>query len=212
MRTCIVLVIVALLSMVGGSGCVTVGSGNSPRTRFFLLEAKSTNIPQWAQQKMLSDTNIGIGPVTIPHYLDRPQILTRANDDQELIADEFNQWAEPLKASIPRIIGENMASLTGGGRIRLFPWSQSTQVNVQAAMDIHRFEADADGNVILKATWRLVTVKDRHLIMEKQSIIEKASTGNGVSGIVEGMSLALSDISLEIAGDLAELTLAPKSQ
>jgi uncharacterized lipoprotein YmbA len=209
LRTCIALVIVAMLPMLGGSACVNVGAGNSPQPRFFLLEAKSSTMPEWAQKKMPAHTAIGIGPVAIPRYLDRPQILTRVNN-LKLRTDEFHQWAEPLSVSIPRIIGENMASLTSGGRIRLFPWNRSTQVNVQVSMDIHRFEADADGKVILKATWRIVTVQDRHLLAERRSIIEQPSTGNGAGGTVEGMSLALSDLSLEIAANLAVLMQTQK--
>lgn len=211
MRPCIILAIIAMLALMGGSACFNMSAGTSPGTRFFLLEAKSehTPVPKRAQKKGLPHIAIGIGPVVLPHYLDRPQILTRINN-QELLADEFNRWAEPLKVSIPRILGENLAWLSGGGRIRIFPWNRSAHVNIQVSMDIHRFEADAAGKITLKATWRIVAVKDRQLLKERQSIIERASTGTGAGAKVEGMSLALSDLSLEIAGDLAGITPTQK--
>lgn len=212
MRPCILLAIMAMLPLVGGSACVNVGAGHSPETRFFLLEAKSEHRPkpEWVQQKRLAHTAIGIGPVALPRYLDRPQILTRVND-QELLSDEFNQWAEPLKLSIPRIMGENLVSFGGGGRVRIFPWPQSARINIQVSMDIHRFESDAKGKIILKATWRIVDVTNRQTQKERLAIIEKESTGTDIGGRVEAMSLALADLSLEIAGNLAELIQTQKA-
>lgn len=211
MRPFTILAVIAMLLLLGGSACVNVGAGHSPKTRFFLLEAKSEHCPKpdWARQKMLAGNAIGIGPVALPHYLDRPQILTRINH-QELLADEFSQWAEPLKDSIPRIMGENLASLGGGGRIRVFPWGQSTQINIQVSMNIHRFESDDSGRIALKATWQIVNIKDRQPLRERLAIIEKASTGADIGGRVKAMSLALADLSLEIGENLAQLIQAQK--
>ena len=193
-----------MLTLVTISACVNVGAGTSPETRFFLLETKSKNTPGRTQERMFDPTVIGIGPVALPRYLDRPQILTRING-QELLADEFNHWAEPLKVSIPRVMGENLASLITGSRIRVFPWKPSARIRFQVSMDIHRFEADAEGGVILKAIWRIVNARDRQLLKERESIIKQASMGAGVNHRVEGMSLALSAFSLEIAENLADL-------
>jgi uncharacterized lipoprotein YmbA len=158
---------------------------------------------------MLAGNAIGIGPVAIPRYIDRPQILTRING-QELLSDEFNQWAEPLKVSIPRIMAENLASLGGGGHIRIFPWNQSARINIQVSVDIHRFESDENGQITLKATWHIVDATDRQPLRERLSIIEKASAGTNIGGKVETMSLALADLSLEIGENLAQLIQAQK--
>ena len=211
MRPSTIPAVIAMLLLLGGSACVNLGTGYSPQTRFFLLEAKSEHLPKpdWAQQKMLAGKAIGIGPVALPRYLDRPQILTRING-QELLSDEFNQWAEPLKVSIPRIIGENLASLGGDGRIRIFPWNPSARINIQVSVDIHRFESDDSGTIALKAAWHIVDGKDRQPLRERLAIIEKASAGTDIGGKVEAMSLALADLSLEIGENLAELIQTPK--
>ena len=43
---------------------------------------------------------IGIGPVTLPFYLDRPQIVRRTSPNRLEIA-EFDRWAEPLSNTVP---------------------------------------------------------------------------------------------------------------
>ena len=202
MRTIMILITIALLAFIGSSACINVGSGISPETRYFLLEANSIAMAEGAGQNMLANIDIGIGPVTIPRYLDRPQILTRISD-QELQVDEFNQWAEPLKISIPRVLGENLSSLTGGNPIRRFPWKPSDPIDIQVFLDIHRFETDANGKVTLKATWRIKSAKSRQWLSTRTSFIQRTPAGAGIGDKVEAMSVSLSDLSLAIAKELA---------
>ena len=67
-------------------------------------------------------TNIAleVGPVTLPGYLDRPQIVTRKGRD-EIEPAEFDLWPEPLKSSVSRTLGENLATLLRTDRVAIFP-------------------------------------------------------------------------------------------
>ncbi|MHC4918433.1 MAG: PqiC family protein, partial [Planctomycetota bacterium] len=51
---------------------------------------------------------VGIGPITLPQYLDRPQIVIRAAAGAVTLG-EFDQWAESLQDGLSRVIGENLA-------------------------------------------------------------------------------------------------------
>ena len=44
---------------------------------------------------------IGLGPLTLPQYLDRADIVTRAGANQMRLG-EFSQWAEPLEPLLTR--------------------------------------------------------------------------------------------------------------
>ena len=53
---------------------------------------------------------IGVGPITLPKYLDRPQIVSRASRNQ-LALGEFDRWAEPLQENVsPRAGRESGAA------------------------------------------------------------------------------------------------------
>jgi len=56
----------------------------------------------------------GVGPVTLPPYLDRSQIVMsdRAN---ELNLAEFDQWAESLQTNFTRVLGENLVAVDPDG-------------------------------------------------------------------------------------------------
>jgi uncharacterized lipoprotein YmbA len=77
------------------SGCF----GSTPPTQFYLLPSPTgvdTAPPSSAVQR---DLTLGVGPVTVPPYLDRTQIVTRASRAKLVLAD-FDQWAAPLQDTI----------------------------------------------------------------------------------------------------------------
>ncbi|MFW6242141.1 MAG: PqiC family protein, partial [Thermodesulfobacteriota bacterium] len=64
-----------------------VACGRSLPTRFYLLTPQKTG-PGAAPT---AGPSVGVGPVELPDYLDRPQILTRAGE-HEIHFAEFDQW------------------------------------------------------------------------------------------------------------------------
>mgnify|MGYP000004657022 CR=1 FL=1 len=73
------------LILVGLVGCATTPSSN-----FFVLSAGE--VPT---QGSPSGIALSIGPVDLPRYLDRPQIVSREGDNR-LEVDEFNRWGGAL--------------------------------------------------------------------------------------------------------------------
>ena len=58
------------------------------KTRFFLLDSKH----EQPQKVGTYNGTITLVSVAVPHYLKRPQIVTRSNKN-ELESAEFHQWA-----------------------------------------------------------------------------------------------------------------------
>jgi len=46
---------------------------------------------------------LGIGPVTLPDYLDRPQIVLRTSQN-ELVFSEYSRWAGSLATDTVRVL------------------------------------------------------------------------------------------------------------
>ncbi len=64
---------------------------------------------------------IGVGPVIVPGYLDRIQIVTRTDTDQVEFST-FRRWAEPLEDGIAQTLAEEIADRVPTERIVAFPW------------------------------------------------------------------------------------------
>jgi len=138
----------ALLSLAVGS-CST-----TPPTRFYVLSAISDQPPS-APGK---GPAIGIGPITLPQYLNRPQIVTRVSGNQLAVA-EFDQWGGDLNDNMARTLAANLSSLLQTDRVSLFPWKDETPIDDQVTIDVEHFEQDVDGSSLLTAYWSIVDAK-----------------------------------------------------
>ena len=97
---------------------------------------------------------IGLGPLTLPHYLDRPDIVTRAGANQMRLGD-FSQWAEPLEPLLARIMAEDLYALTGADDVIPIPQRGDLPLDRVVEVDVARFDADEAGEVRLDARWRV---------------------------------------------------------
>lgn len=202
--------IIRLLTVAGMAlplltACLNLGGSSSTATRFFLLEARPAAALATNSDDGLAEYALGVGPVTIPAYLDRPQIVTRA-DGNELLVNDFRQWAEPLRSAITRVIREDLALATGARHVYAHPWSRSDAIDFQVTLDVIRFEADTAGAVTLVAVWRILDAAGGRrptLVHEQRSTIIRPLDGTTT---VDAMSTALADLSREMAAALVVIS------
>ncbi len=98
------------------------------------------------------DLSLGIGPVTLPDFLDRPQLVDRSGANR-LEVDEFQRWGGSLRADIVNILSENLAHLLGTSRVLILPAEVRVPVQYRLVADILRFEPGDDGHAHLKVRW-----------------------------------------------------------
>ena len=187
------------VAAVGLSGCL---GGASAPTKFYSL-APMAGAPSGTSPAG-PGRPLGIGPVTLPAYLDRPQIVTRRGGE-ELTLAEFDRWSEPLKTAVPRVLADNLAALLGTDRISVFPWGKAQAGQVQIIVDVTQFEAVADKEVVLGARWRILGSDGQELALRRSSLSETTG-GPGYDAIVAAMSRVLGAMSREIAGAVQEVS------
>jgi len=173
---------------------LVAGCGTSPTPNFFHLE-KNADVTLTGIER---GTAIGVGPVTIAQYLDRPQIVTRAGSHR-LLMSEFNRWSEPLKNSISRVISVSLSTQLQTTRVYLIPRrNKSIPLDYQIAIDIARFDGELGSDARLVARWSLYDT-DNKVILTKVSIINVASEGTDFESLVAAENRALQNLSTEIA-------------
>jgi uncharacterized lipoprotein YmbA len=143
------------------------------------------------------DLIIGVGPVELSEYLDRPQIVTQTSESEHGV-DQFSQWAEPLEINIARVLARNLSALLSTKNIFLFPWSGSTQIDYQAKVNIIDFKGTPDNQVLLRAHYTILDGNKKPLQMNLVNITQPISE-QGYEGIVSSMSKVLNDLGLKIA-------------
>ncbi len=179
----------AFLSALGG--CL----GGSPPSRFYLLSPLPVSE---SPATAASGVAIGVGPVALPEYLNRSQIVSRAGENQLQLA-EFDRWAEPLGKNFTRVLVLNLSTLLSTDRVALHPWNRSTPIDYQVTVDVARFEAGPDEKISLLARWSIVDTGKRETLLMRKSIFSEPIASNGYEATVESMSRAVAALSREIA-------------
>ncbi len=188
------LIALVLASALLAAGCL---GGNAP-TRFYVLS------PGELAAVAAPDTlTIGLGPVGLSGYLDRPQIVTRPAADKIDIG-EFDQWGEPLRDGISRVLAEDLARQMPSAKISVFPWRGLEQILYQVVVDVTRFDGTAGGDLALEARWRILDPAGKEIAVKTTRLTEPTGSP-GYSATVSAMSRALARLSRDIAQALAAL-------
>ena len=180
-------------------GC-TAFTAITDATRYHVLspspEMNSTS------RTALSSASIGVGPIVIPGYLDRLQIVTRgANDEVEI--STYHRWAEPLDSGIAETLAEDLAAQIANERVAVFPWRGGVArvLDYQVAVVVLRFDGSPGRQVTLDARWRLLGKDGRELAL-KRSTINEPVTGEGYEPLIRGMSRAIAALARDIGSEL----------
>ena len=192
--------------------CVCVlnffGCGTSQPSHFYLLRAVSAASVSDLSETKPSSLSFGLGPVTLPKYLDRPQIVTKAGAHEVELA-EFHKWAEPLSENMSQVLAENLSAFLSTDQIEQYPWPGSTPVDYQIVVDVLQFDGIRGGEAVLVARWSLLSGKNQTLITTKKTHVTQHPTSQEYEALVEAMSQNLMDLSREIA--LATKALPPRA-
>ena len=145
---------------------------------------------------------LGIGPVAFPRYLERPEVVTRVSAT-EVHPAVFDLWAASLRAQFEQVLGENLLRLGAADRLMRFPWFPGTVPDLAVAVDVLRFENDAERPATVDARWRIRDLHAGKLLRAGESSLSEPANGSGTAAAVDALSRALGAMSREIAAALA---------
>ncbi|MDD5019974.1 MAG: PqiC family protein [Candidatus Omnitrophica bacterium] len=184
-------------------GCVSVG--NSPDARFYMLDSPVSVQGSGDQISGVPDgTVISVGPVKIPAYLARPQIVTRDRNKRLVIA-QFDRWGESLDAAMARRINEELAGMFPTAVIETFPWNFFVSVRYQVIVELLDWDARLDENLGLVVQWSVLDVKAKDVVMTKRSAFNEPIGSATYEGLTDALSVAMTSLSRQIAEAVAGL-------
>jgi uncharacterized lipoprotein YmbA len=189
--------LLALVAVMLGTSCLTVGCASQP-SRFYLLSALPSTEMATPVASGQPGLTIGVGPVVLPRYLDRPQIATRTSA-YELKLAEFERWAEPLDTNFTRVMAENLAVLIPSARVSPFPWPRVTPIDYQILVEVTHFLSQMGGESLLIADWFLLRGEGPQVVATGKSRVSVPSSGQDYTSMVAALSQAVAELSREIA-------------
>jgi len=184
------------------------GCARSPSTKFYVLDSLSNSELEQEFAPSRRGFTIGVGPVRLPKYLDRPQIVTRLSRNELQLA-EFHQWAEPLGQNFSRVLAENLSLMSPADRVVVFPWNHSTAVDFQVTVEILRFETRVGRESALTARWNIFKNDGKKLVMTDTSNFREIVTTQDYETMVSAKSQVVAALSREVAMAITALTQTP---
>jgi uncharacterized protein len=198
-----------LLQVVGAVLCASLTLltgclGLQQPSRFYILntspsaERTSPGVPGE------SGPAIGLGPLTLPKYVERPQIVTRTSP-YELHFAEFERWAEPLEVNVLRAMTEDLSRQIPTDRVALFPWPPGTLIDYQVTVDVAEFYVQTEGQSSLVALWSIFKREGKEALVSQKSRFRAPAGTQDYGAMVAAMSQTVADLSRDIAGTLRTL-------
>ncbi len=180
---------VVLLVLVLLSGC-----GTSQKTNFYQLEETSKASLVGIEKGRI----VGVGPIHLPEYINRPQIVTRSSK-HHLNISEFNRWIEPVTDSISRLLVINLSNNLNSNRVYWIPRDdRQYPLDIRVAIDIGRFDGRLGEAIFLEARWSIFDKNDQP-VLTKVSLIEESVNGLSYDALVIAMNKALQKLGQEIS-------------
>ena len=187
-----------LTVVLGVCGLLVAGCGSSPPTKFYQLSSLSGSAEQKGEFIDQPRLMIGIGPLEIPPYVDRSQLVMRSNQN-ELELAEFDRWAEPLQTNITRVIVDNLTQSLPSDRVAVFSWDGLLSLDYQVRVEVTKFDLDKTGEVSLTARWTVVGEDGKKILAFHTSRFNRTAGTTDPAGMVSAMSQNLVAFSQEIA-------------
>jgi len=176
--------------------------GTSPSARYYALssmtEVKTADIKSQHKDVVI----VSVGPVGIPDYLDRKQIVTRDSGSRLDLAD-FDLWGGSLDNDVTRVVADNLSILLAPKGINAVTWRSRVPYAHTISISMTRFEASGD-SVILRAQWGIMENGEQTAETVRESVITKPLGGKDYGDIVAAMSEATADLSREIAVEVVK--------
>ena len=174
--------------------------GSSSPVRYFTLQPIDTEFQQDTENAVM----LGLGPLRMPEYLNRSQLVLRG-DSSEILVDEFHRWSEPLNKSILRIVAADVDNLLEDVVVVEFPFDSHVrnQVEYRLLGDVSRFDADSTGRIVLDVQWGITSIKgDSVVSVRRYRYQAQAADPADPGAVVVAMNDALAQFSRDIAGRL----------
>jgi uncharacterized lipoprotein YmbA len=179
------------------AGCL----GGSAQPEFYALRATETAATASAAP---SQVGIVIGPIEIPRYLDRPEIVTQDLAHRLDVWDE-HRWGGSLRTDMLRAMSDDLGTLLGTTRVAVYPVEPPFPVHHRVLLDVLAFEGVLGRSVLLHTRWSIVSTAPGAAPVLEEFRLEQPIASPSFEDLVAAESAALGALTREIAARIAAL-------
>lgn len=199
--------IVCLLGALGMVAVLGGCFGTTPGSRFYTLAPRASRAVSVSEGVAVL---VRVGPVTIPTYLDRQQIVTRSGGNEILLA-EYDRWGGALDDEITRLLVSGLTERLSSKGFAFMPWRSVSMADApltyRIPVSIERFDGVPGETVVLNASWGVIRKLDgqESTLITRESVITEPVAGKDYASLVAAMGKAADRLAAEMGASLAAL-------
>lgn len=193
---------VALAASLSLAGCLSLGA-RPERTRYYVLAAEVSA----AAPARPAIPELGVGPVRLPAYLDRREIVTRAGAVRLEVAS-LDRWAAPLDELFADVLAEDLRAAVPAREVLVWPWFAGTPPEWSVSVDVLRFDGEADGTAVLEARW--IVRRGGAPAKRGSTVARERGPATEMAATVAALGRALGALARDIAAALVTSTSAER--
>ena len=194
-----ILMIGGICVALGLGGCISVPNSLTPK--FYMLEVADKD-QLGKDMRRSSASLVGSGPIKIPEYQRRPQMVTQ-DQDKMLTFAQFDRWGESLDVGIARVIREDLTTIIPKTTFMVYPFNSTISVKYQVVVEIIQLESQLDKDLLFVAQWQIIDLQNSKTVLIKRSEFRQPITLPNYSGLAKTLSTACTLLSKDIAKELA---------
>jgi len=173
----------------------------TPAVRYYTLNPFSEMQPDISQAVSGDTLAIGVGPVELPKFLDRPQVVTRKSRHRVEVS-EFHRWAGSFSEDFLRVLAKNISMLLPADRVAAYPWTDQFSPTYSIQLIVEQFDGRFGGDVVLNVTWSVWNQKDANQAIFKHTRIKEPLSAGDYEALVAAQSRAIGTLSRAMADEI----------
>jgi uncharacterized lipoprotein YmbA len=184
------------------AGCSILGPAPE-RSKFLVLTPISTAGAAAPDRPAGKPLAIGLGPVQLPQYLDRPEVVLR-NSRNTVVLSPIDRWAEPLADNFRNVLAANLMTLAGTNQVVMYPWFGNVRLDYAVRVDVERFEVNTGDGAQLVARWTVTNPESGAILVSRETSLNEPVRSGDAQAIAAGLSSDLADLGRQIAQALRQ--------
>ncbi len=147
-----------------------------------------------------SGLSVMIGPVSLPSYIDRPEVVFASGSNEfQVPADAL--WIGSLKENISRAVASELGQILRSRNVRS-SLDGGFQPRYRVALEVKQFHGISGREAILDLSWRIQSGASGSILSRHSGSFREPIVGDGYGPLVKAESRLLAQASQAIAASL----------
>jgi uncharacterized lipoprotein YmbA len=155
----------------------------------------------------LPELGIAVGPLELPRYLDRPELVVRDGSNRLVVADA-DRWGGSLRNDVLRVVADDLGRLLGTARVAVYPAEPRFEAQRRVLLDVRELDGVPGQSISLRVRWTIASLPDGRALAVEEQVIREAVASQDTEAMVAAASSALGSVSRAIADRLAAMPVA----